>query len=65
MTKTYSTAQKRLFRRWVKQMFSSFIKRQDFNCQEKIVKVIAMLHEIEESIDMIAREIARRAKLGK
>lgn len=45
-----------------KQLFSSFIKRQSCNCLEEIFE---KLQEIEDSIEIIAREIARQIKSGK
>lgn len=62
MKKTYAVAQHRSFRRWVRQLFASLIKRQNFDCQAEITKIMEMLREIEESIDIIAREIARQRK---
>jgi hypothetical protein len=40
------------------------IKRQNCNCLDEIQKVIEMLREIEDSIEIIARQIARQIKLG-
>lgn len=65
MKKTYNTVQKRSFRRWIKQVFARVTLRRDFDYEANIAKVIEMLREVEESIDIIAREISRQAKRGK
>ena len=52
----------RSFRRFVRKMFASFLKRQSCNHQVEIQKVIAMLQDIGDSIEIIAREIARQIK---
>jgi hypothetical protein len=56
------TKQNRSFRRFVRQLFSSLIKRQNCNCLEEIQKVIEMLREIEDLVEIIARQIARQIK---
>jgi len=43
-------------------MFASFLQRQSCNHQAEIQKVITMLQDIGESIEIIAREIARQLK---
>ena len=43
-------------------MFASFLKRQSCNHRAEIQKVIAMLQDIGDSIEIIAREIARQLK---
>jgi hypothetical protein len=43
-------------------MFASFLKRQSCNHQAEIQKVITMLQDIGDSIEIIAREIARQIK---
>ncbi len=65
MRKIYSTAQRRSFRRWVRQLFCGWIKRRNGNCLAGIEKVIEKLQDIEDSIEIIAREIARPIKSGK
>jgi hypothetical protein len=60
MKKIYNTGQRRLFRRWVRQLFSSWMKRQ--NCLEKILE---RLQDIEDQVEIIAREIAKQIKSGK
>jgi hypothetical protein len=58
------TKQNRSFRRLVRQFFTSWTKRQNCNCLDEIQKVIEMLREIEDSIEIIARQIARQARQG-
>jgi uncharacterized protein YjiS (DUF1127 family) len=53
--------QNRFLRRFIRQLCSSLIKRQRCNHQAELQKVIAMLQDIGNSIEIIAREIARRA----
>lgn len=64
MKNTYNTAHRRALRRWVRQLLVSWIKRQNCECQEEMQKVIEKLESLEESIEIIAREIARWAKPG-
>src|ERR1035438_1668547 len=52
----------RSFRRFFRKMFASFLKRQSCNHQAEIQKVITMLQDIGDSIEIIAREIARQIK---
>jgi len=52
----------RSFRRFVRKMFASFLKHQSCNHQVEIQKVITMLQDIGDSIEIIAREIARQLK---
>jgi len=54
--------EKRSFRRWVKQRFSSWLKRQNGERVEEFEKIFGILKEIEDSIEIIAREIARQTK---
>jgi hypothetical protein len=56
--------QHRSFRRFIKQLFSSVIKRQGRNDQKGREKVFKRLRDIQDSIDIIARQIARWAKFG-
>jgi hypothetical protein len=65
MKKIYNTAQKRFLRGWVKQLFSSWIKRQNYNYEKDFETVIEKLQDIEESIEIIAREIYRQSKKSK
>jgi hypothetical protein len=63
MKKTYNQAKPhRSFRRLVSQWFSSLLKRQNWNHHAEIQKIIAMLQDIGDSIEIIAREIARQRK---
>jgi len=52
----------RSVRRFIRKMFASFLQRQSCNHQAEIQKVITMLQDIGESIEIIAREIARQLK---
>jgi predicted DNA-binding protein len=62
MKKIYNAAQNRSFRRWVRQLFSSWMNRQKRNYLEEILE---KLQDMEDSIEIIAREIARQIKSGK
>lgn len=57
-----SVKQHRFFRRFMRQLFSSLIKRQSCHHQVEMQKVIALLQDIDDSIEIIAREIARQLK---
>ena len=66
MTKISNTVkrtlpEKRSFRRWIKQLFESLIGRSGADMDE----VKMMFQEIQDSLDIIAREIARQATCGK
>ena len=61
MQNRYNTAQSRSFRRWVRQCFFSRTDRRDCNYLKEILE---KLQDIEDLIDIIAREIARQAKRG-
>jgi uncharacterized protein YaaN involved in tellurite resistance len=61
MKKIYNTAQNGSFRRWVKQMFASLLKRQD---HDYLKEIFEKLQDIEDSIEIIARQIARQIKSG-
>jgi hypothetical protein len=52
----------RSFRRFVRKMFVSLLKRQSCDHQAEIQKIIVMLQDIGDSIEIIAREIARQLK---
>jgi hypothetical protein len=43
----------------------SFIKRQNCDCSQEIQKAIEILLDVQESVEIIAREIARQLKVGK
>jgi hypothetical protein len=55
--------QHRSLRRFVKRLFSSVIKRQSCNCAEEVKKVFEVLSEMRDSIEIIARQVARWAKI--
>jgi hypothetical protein len=54
--------ERRSLRRWVKQLFSSRIKSQGCDCIEGIEAILGKLEDIEDTIELIARCIARKAK---
>jgi hypothetical protein len=56
--------QHRSVRRFIKQLFSSFIKHQNRNHKAENAKIIGMLQDIQDSIEIIARQIARWVKSG-
>jgi hypothetical protein len=49
------------FRRLVRQWFSSLLKRQNGDYQKEFKKVMEKLQDIEDMIEIIARQIARWA----
>ena len=51
-------------RRFIRQLFSSFIKRQNHSYKADNKKIIGMLQNIKDSIEIIARQIARWVKSG-
>jgi hypothetical protein len=64
MKKIYNKAKPhRYFRRLVPQWFSRLINHQNCNCQFEIEKVTDMLQDIEVSIEIIARQVARWVNL--
>jgi hypothetical protein len=60
--KKHGIPQNGYFRRLVRHLFLSWIKRQNSNYLDEIEKIVGKLGDIEESIEIIAREIARQAK---
>ena len=48
------------FRRLVRQWFSSLLKHQNGDYQENFERVMEKLQDIEDTIEIIAREIARQ-----
>lgn len=52
----------RSFRRLVRQLFSSWIKRQNCHCRRELTKFAEQLQEVEELIEVMAREMARQGK---
>ena len=56
----------RSFRRFVRKMFASFLKRQSSGGQDGFqTTVLEKLQDIGDSIEIIAREMARQAKREK
>jgi len=61
MKKLYNQAKPhRSFRRYVKQLFSSFTRCHNCNCSQEIQKAVEILLDVKESVEIIAREIARQ-----
>jgi hypothetical protein len=60
-----ASKENRAFRRSVRKFFVSCMKRQNGSGWAEIQTIIEMLREIEDSIEIIAREIARQIKSGK
>jgi hypothetical protein len=60
----YKVKQHRSIRRFIKQLFSSVIKRQNRNYKADNAKIIEMLRDIQDSIEIIARQVARWVKSG-
>jgi hypothetical protein len=54
-----ATQRNRSFRRLVRKWFSSFIKRQDCDCLAELERISERLQGIEDSIEIIARQMAR------
>lgn len=52
----------RSFRRWVKRLFASRIKSQQVDCLGKLQNILRKLQDLEDLIDIVAREIQRQAK---
>jgi hypothetical protein len=59
-----ATEQSRSFRRLVRQWFSSLLKRHTCNHREDFEQVLEKLQDIEDLIEIIARQIARWAKVN-
>jgi hypothetical protein len=53
------------FRRWAKKLFSSWSKCQCLDYSSEFQKVLEKLQDIEDTIEIIAREIARQAMRSK
>ena len=65
MKKIYNKAKQHcFFRRFVRRLFSSLIKHQNGDYQREFEKVMEKLKDIEDSIEIIARQIARQIKSG-
>jgi hypothetical protein len=52
------------FRRFVRKLFASLLKHQSSNHRKEHQKMVKALQDIQSSIEIIAREIARQAKRG-
>jgi hypothetical protein len=66
MKKIYTTAKpQRSLRRFIKQAFTSLMKRQSSNQEVEVQKLMAMLRSIENTIEIMVREMARQAKRGR
>ena len=59
MKHTHNTAPKRLFRRWASLLLTGCSKHQD---HDYLREIFEQLQEIEDSIEIIAREISRQTK---
>ena len=62
--KNNASTRNRSFRRLVKKWFSSLIKRQTGDYLKNFERVMGRLQDIEDSIEIIAREITRQVKRG-
>jgi hypothetical protein len=63
MKKIYNKAKPhQSFRRYVKELFRNFIKHQNCGCSREIERAIEVLLDVQESVEIIAREIARQLK---
>ena len=62
MTKLVNPEQPRSVRRAFRQVFDRFIKRLNFDCPEKIEKLDERQRNIEELIDVVARNLAEQSK---
>jgi len=64
MKKTYNkTQQNRAIRRFIKKCIDSFIRRKNCHCKKEVHKITETVQRIEESIEIIARQVARWAKI--
>ena len=57
---TNAAQRNRSFRRLVRQWFFSLLKRQNGDYQKNFEKIMAKLQDIEDMIEIIAREIHRQ-----
>ena len=55
-------SRRRFFRRFIRKLFSGVMKRQEYYRKEEAKEVLRRLREVEESVEIIAREMARQAK---
>jgi hypothetical protein len=61
-TKVTGVPQGRHLFRLIRGWFSSLIKPQGWCCHEELEKIFAELREVKESVEIIARQIARQLK---
>ena len=52
----------RSFRRMVKRLIASWIKRQNCRCRKELSKFSEQLEQMDDLIEIIAREVARQGK---
>ena len=57
-----SVPQHGYWRRLIRLIFRSFIKRQNGDYRKEVEKISERIKDIEESVEIIAREINRRAE---
>jgi hypothetical protein len=62
MTKANNPTPSRSFRRWFKQVCSSFIKHLNHNCCDEIACLRKKCQDLEDLVDIIAREVSRLSK---
>jgi hypothetical protein len=65
MKKKFNVMPAGSIRRWVKRLCTGLMKRQQFDCQKEHTSIAVALREIQESIDLMAREIARQSRCSK
>jgi hypothetical protein len=62
MKKLQKTKRDGYCRRLIKQLFFNWIKNQSCDCEEGIGKILEKLQDLENSIELIAGEMARKAR---
>lgn len=55
----------RSFRRFVKNLFSSWVKRQSYDSSEEFLEIRNKIQELAESIEILAKEVARQGRRRK
>jgi hypothetical protein len=66
MSITSLAPRNRSVRRFIRNIFASILKRQNGGCQHQFqITVLDKLQDIDDSIEMIMREIARQSTRGK
>jgi len=53
------------FRRWIRRVYSRWMRSRKCHCANEIEMLFNRLNQMEELIDIIAREMARQNKRGK